>query len=241
MRFIILSISLVILSCAAYAQVSADFSGANGGSVIVGYDSRSCDGSIEGAIRYQSSSNAMQVCKPAGAASPANCPTIGDQCDDDSYYIGDIGAGDIYATDSTHQSSTENWNNGTTNWTTTGVTSATDGQANTAALVALSDAGAPYEAAEYCDGLSAHGHDDWYLPAPDELFLFWNGGSPLAGVSTGGEGYWSSAESDSSSAEVRRFDDGLSDGYDKNFTAFTRTRCIRQVSGGGFGWTNWGE
>ena len=38
----------------AHAQTSLNAGGANGGSVIVGFDSRTCDSSIEGAVRYHS-------------------------------------------------------------------------------------------------------------------------------------------------------------------------------------------
>ncbi|MFD0980326.1 hypothetical protein [Tropicimonas aquimaris] len=57
------------------------------------------------------------------------------------------------------------WNNGTSNWTMAGATSPSDGVANTDTLVALSDAGAPYQAAAACRGLGP----EWYLPARDEL------------------------------------------------------------------------
>ncbi|MCB9981388.1 MAG: hypothetical protein H6860_03205 [Rhodospirillales bacterium] len=43
-----------------YAQeTSADFSG---GSIKIGYDNQTCNASLEGAIRYDSSSNALEYC-----------------------------------------------------------------------------------------------------------------------------------------------------------------------------------
>jgi hypothetical protein len=141
----------------------------------------------------------------SGAGAPPGCPNVGDQCDDDSYYIGENGTEKIYATTSTYQVSRK-WANGSS---TIGVTSTTDGAGNTDDLVNLSDAGAPYEAADYCDGLSAHGHSDWYLPAKDELNLFWNSGRPVAGVSTGVmDYYWSSTEFNNYYAWIQRFSDG---------------------------------
>ncbi|MCB9991210.1 MAG: hypothetical protein H6867_07490 [Rhodospirillales bacterium] len=40
-------------------EMSGDF---NAGSMMVGYDGRTCDGSLEGAIRYDSSSNKIEFC-----------------------------------------------------------------------------------------------------------------------------------------------------------------------------------
>lgn len=157
---------------------------------------------------------------------PTGCDSIGDQCSDGSFYIGQLGGNDIYATSATHETSTT-WNNGTSNWTTTGFTSMTDGPGNTAGLVALADAGAPYEAAEYCDGLSAHGYDDgWYLPARDELNLLWNGGDPIAGVTESGSWYWSSSEYYDGYARNQRFSDGGQSGNLKNGTSLVR--CVRR-------------
>ena len=186
----------------------------------------------EGVMLYNIDYKVMQYCDGAnwvaiGKVFPTGCPTIGDLCSDGTFYIGQVGGHDIYATAGASESN-QTWNNGTSNWTVTGFTSTTDGPGNTAGLVALADAGAPYDAAEYCDGLSAHGHSDWYLPARDELDLFWNGGSPVAGVLTGGSNwYWSSTESIDSSAWVQRFSDG-SQNIDGGKTLNRDVRCIRR-------------
>ncbi len=61
-RHILLSglIMLPMLSPLTHAQeISADFSG---GSVEIGYDSRTCDASLEGAIRYNSSITNIEYC-----------------------------------------------------------------------------------------------------------------------------------------------------------------------------------
>lgn len=174
---------------------------------------------VMGASGWQCSSG-------SGGGAPTGCLTIGDQCDDDSYYIGENGTRKVYATTSTYEVS-RTWNNGSGNWTTTGVTSTTDGAGNTDDLVNLSDGGAPYEAADYCDGLAAHGHNDWYLPAKDELNLFWNGGSPVAGVLTGSsDWYWSSTENNYDDAWHQQFSDGTQ--YYGNGKHDTRlVRCVR--------------
>lgn len=164
---------------------------------------------------------------PAGNGCPAGCPNIGDLCSDGSYYIGQISSMKIYATASGSES-THTWNSGTTSYTTTGFTSTTDGPGNTSGLVALSDAGTPYEAAAYCDGMTdAHGHSDWYLPAKDELNLFWNGGSPVAGVQTSGNWYWSSTESINTHAWRQRFSDGVSTSGNKSNSNIW-IRCVRR-------------
>jgi Flp pilus assembly pilin Flp len=92
------------------------------------------------------------------------------------------------------------WNNGTTNYTTTGTTSSTNGMSNTNTLVALNDAGAPYNAAKTC---RAHG-PDWYLPASNELLTIENaaGQNGVGSLSfyANGTFYWTSTEGDSSHA-----------------------------------------
>jgi hypothetical protein len=181
---------------------------------------RNCDdGNLDGSVSYEYANCGLP-----------GCPNVGDQCDDDSYYIGENGSEKIYATTSTYQVS-RTWNNGTYNppWTVTGVTRTTDGAGNTDDLVNMSDAGAPYEAADYCDGLTAHGHSDWYLPAKDELYLFWNEGSPVAGVVTGQSNwYWSSTEGANDLAWIQRFGDGVQTSYGKHTTQLVR--CVRSAA-----------
>jgi len=107
------------------------------------------------------------------------------------------------------------WNNGTTNWTTTGMTSVTTGEANTTALAVLLDAGQPYQTARYCDNLELHGKTDWYLPATDELNVLYTnratiGGFDLSGSAPSGY-YWSSSEIHDDNALYQRFSDGYQD------------------------------
>jgi len=124
--------------------------------------------------------------------------------------------------------STYTWNDGSSNWVDTAMANCTDaspgtaascqtGEANTALLVGLSGSGtpAPYDAAEYCDGLSAHGYDDWYLPAQDELNVLYtnkntgdlNGTFNETGSFPAGY-YWSSSEVSNNNARFQRFSDG---------------------------------
>jgi hypothetical protein len=157
------------------------------------------------------------------------CQNVGEQCAGGTYYIGQVGGNDIYATSPASEVA-RTWNNGTTSWTTTGFTSWVDGSGNTAGLVALADAGAPYNAADYCDGLSAHGYDDWYLPAQDELSLFYNGGFPVAGVQVGTSvWYWSSSEwtTNNQYAFVRRFNSSASNSIQDKDGSYL-VRCVRR-------------
>ena len=119
------------------------------------------------------------------------------------------------------------WNNGSSTWTVTGYTSLVTGLANTAGLVALIDGGAPYQAAAYCDGLTAHGKSDWYLPARNELNILYTNRTAIGGFDVaGGQWYWSSSESVNFYAWIQRFSDG-SDHYGiKNYSYFVR--CARR-------------
>ena len=154
---------------------------------------------------------------------------MGDLCADGTYYIGNVGNGSVFATSAGNES-TETWNNGTTNWVDTAADDGSDGAVNTSILVASGDAGSPYDAAVYCDGLSAHGHDDWYLPAFLELDLLWNNGTPLASVTTDGTHYWASNDFfavPSQYASAQRFNDGFQASFvDKNNARLVR--CVRK-------------
>lgn len=170
---------------------------------------------------------------------------LGTECLNGEIYIGDTpdGGGDLYATTAAHETSTRwsptyttdlpmaNCQTGCTG--ADGVCSPGDvsscwtGQQNTADLVATTGADEPYEAAEYCDGLTdVHGKSDWYLPAQDELNLFWNGGSPLAGVLTDGTYYWSASERDPNHARIQRFNDGYQGNSSKRDAR--QVRCVRR-------------
>ena len=56
--------SVFVLS--AHAQIGIDLAGANGGHIISGWDNRTCDASIEGAIRYNSSADIIEFCDSVG-------------------------------------------------------------------------------------------------------------------------------------------------------------------------------
>src|SRR5690606_11616638 len=98
---------------------------------------------------------------------------------------------------------------------TPGTSSETDGWANTNAM---NDTTHP--AAKYCRDYRGGGFSDWYLPAKNELYLFWlniapgNPATPIAFQNGGAQAltvpsyYWSSTESSVVNAWQQRFSDG---------------------------------
>ena len=147
---------------------------------------------------------------PCGAYSAGGCDlaalSLGEKCaNGDIVYAGDFGGNRLYTTAADQGQFT--WNNGSTDYTVTGATSTTDGKANTDTLVGLSDAGAPYAAANACRGLGS----DWYLPAQDELNVLYTNRTAIGGFNESGSWYWSSTEYWSPRGRVQRFNDGDQD------------------------------
>jgi hypothetical protein len=120
---------------------------------------------------------------------------------------------------------TKTWSSGNT---TTSFRSRTTGQANTAGLVALSDAGAPYDAAVYCDSLTDSGHSDWYLPAIDELSMLYANYVAIGGFDTSGNSYRSSTESTPSTAWTQPFNNNGFQSYASGKSSAYQLRCIRR-------------
>ena len=103
------------------------------------------------------------------------------------------------------------------------------GQGNTTVLIGAVDAGAPYDAAVYCDSLVMDGHDDWYLPSINELIIvrqnLWVGGN--IGQFQSYQRYWSSSELTASSAWSEYFSLNGDPGGDwKNIER--PVRCVRK-------------
>ncbi|MDR3425458.1 MAG: DUF1566 domain-containing protein [Alphaproteobacteria bacterium] len=119
------------------------------------------------------------------------------------------------------------WNNGTGNWILEGVTSSLTGKANTAFLVASTDMGYPYKAADYCASLSSvYGYSDWYLPSASELNVLYSYKGAIGNFNTGGSYYWSSTEYDSYNAWYQQFSGGNQGYYGKNDSYLVR--CVRR-------------
>jgi hypothetical protein len=147
---------------------------------------------------------------------------IGEGCGN-IVYAGESGGNRIYTT--TADQGSFNWNNGTSNLTSTGARSNSDGLSNTNTLVGLSDAGAPYEAAGACRALGA----DWYLPAFNELNLLYTNkdeGVLSGSFNESGQWYWSSSERDTYGARVQRFDSGVQSPGLKSLARLVR--CVRR-------------
>lgn len=235
-------LSLLALACGValtapvaqgQAQVAMDASGM--GLVIVGYDSRTCDSSIEGAIRYNSSVNTVQVCKALPSSPPTGCPSIGDLCSDGSIFAGDT---NLYVTD-VNQSSAMQWKASTGN-NDIDPDSNSDGIANVQNItVPISD----LPAIELCNNLELHGRDDWFLPAIDELTQLYDNRTSIDTSASGAFGsgqFISSSEWSASGVFVFLFFDGYSTVLDKDNNY--HVRCVRRESGAGsYDFVNWGE
>ncbi|PCJ98193.1 MAG: hypothetical protein COA45_08575 [Zetaproteobacteria bacterium] len=156
-------------------------------------------------------------------ATPLNVNTL---CKNGSYHVGNSpdGGAPMYMTNITYENASGPWDDAT--YDDAPADSLTDGDGNTAALVADPTT---HAAAEYCDSLTAHGYSDWYLPAEDELNLIWNSGAPTIGdIANGVSGsyYWSSTEISNANARTQRMYNGTQASFDKNVD--TKTRCVRK-------------
>jgi hypothetical protein len=118
------------------------------------------------------------------------------------------------------------------------------GESNTALLVGLgtTPSPAPYDAARYCDGLSAHSETDWYLPAKNELNILHDNRVAIGGFFPGSlfpdSFYWSSSEN--TNANSWALDFGLvSPDIARVKSNVLKVRCVRKVSSS-LNWSNWG-
>jgi hypothetical protein len=211
-RFVVSALCFCLLSLAGFsasAQTSLDTRGGvtyNGGSIIPGYDNRTCDGTIEGAIRYNSSTSAVEFCNGntwaapgggGGCTSPPDCPNPGDICSDGSRYIGQF----VFNTNCESVFASVGTPSGSYVYSTVYEDNVAndyyDGNANHSWIVdnrTLSQ----YPAFEVCENLSAHGNSDWYLPATTELLRT----VPLLGLFETNSGYWSSTEGNADYGEA---------------------------------------
>ena len=263
---LLIATALIASAISSPAAAQIGFNASSEGSITVGYDSRTCDSTIEGAIRYNSASQKMQVC-----ASQDSCPVIGDDCSDGSVFAGLSPDGNVRMYTTPADAGQFSWNDGTTNYVELAMqncfsispgaqASCQTGEANTALLVALgtTPSPAPYVAARHCDNLDAHGQTDWHLPSQDELHVLYvslvdqnsdnTPGGPLGstfGFNVSGSFpagyYWSSSENGSGFARGQRFSDGFqSSSFNKN--GGLSVRCVRKsisypIS---FTWRDWG-
>ena len=105
----------------------------------------------------------------------------------------------------------------------TGATSETDGPGNT---TLLSTTYGDTDAAKYCENMTYAGHSDWFLPAKDELNLFYTNRASIEGLAGSVDYYWSSTDWSSNNAWMQVFDNGIA--YQAIKTDLYRVRCVRR-------------
>lgn len=239
------NLTISALSCLILAASSAAVlaqSAFNGnGAIILGYDSRTCNSTIEGALSYNSASNVITVCMHG-----FDCSQIGSICADGSIFAGNSPDGNIPMYTTPEDAGQFFWNNGNANgYVLTSTSDQYTGEANTSTLDGLdSDSNTagvqPHQAAQYCADLNAHGHTDWYLPAFQELAVMYDNKTNIGNFGAGV--YWASTERlfDSTMAYWILFFDGqgFSD-EDKERSNFVR--CVRKSAALpiGYSWQSW--
>lgn len=117
----------------------------------------------------------------------------------------------------------------TSQTSTTGADSDTDGYANLQAMITAGITDHP--SGNYCNNLSSGGYSDWYPPAIDELELLYSVKSTLEsyGASFTSNVHWSSTQYLSTFARTVDFSDGTSSYMAKNLTGYYTT-AIRRVA-----------
>lgn len=147
-------------------------------------------------------------------ALPQGCPNIGDVCDDGTIYAGLSPDGNTEMYTTPQDAGFFTWNDGSANYTTTSITNLDTGDANTASLTAIDSDSVTagfqtHTAAQYCEDLNAHGADDWYLPAENEMELMCTNqdAGALEGTFTDvgvpGAYYWTSTENNADPTRAR--------------------------------------
>lgn len=166
-----------------------------------------------------------------GEEPPApDLPTVIGEFFQGGYYIGNITIPDgpdageyaVIMAGAEGQATTQ-WKTANTN--TLGTGSTVDGMANTLAMEAAGLAAHP--AAAHCLGYRGDGHDDWYLPAKDELNIAWVNRAALAGLAMEVQSYWSSTQISTRYAWNQLFPNGSQRDNDKNGSF--RVRPVRRL------------
>jgi hypothetical protein len=124
------------------------------------------------------------------------------------------------------------WDTYSGTYTTTSVTNATTGKANTASLAGFTTGGgyadAPYMAASDCNAMSTsgitQGSGNWYLPSKNELAVLFSSAAAIGNFTT--NTYWSSSENGSVNAWVQTFSTGTQGSSVKNGAYYVR--CVRR-------------
>lgn len=160
---------------------------------------------------------------------PCTTGPIAAVCADGAFYIGDVGGTRIYSAASDEVGGAAyQWK--TTDTATSGTTSATDGLANTDAMMAAGPTDHP--AGNACKNKPPAG--TWYLPARDELWLFWTNRMTIdlnsKGITTTEQwlsNYYTSTEFNVNSVKIVDFYSGGTGNGVKSQPLF-RVRCVRR-------------
>lgn len=231
-RFLIFAIGVLIFSESALSQEPTP--------------DDSCAGYVDGAVMRSggpelngesyllrcSGGSWMEISSSTVPPSPANCPNIGDVCDDGSVYAGLSPDGNVPMYTTPADASGLPWNNGNTsgvvNLYTATTLSPTVGEASTESFIGVdSDSGTggvqPFQAPEYCYNLDAHGYQDWYVPARDEFFVLYDNQASIGGF--GGRYYWTSTEIESDAMVYVDLDNRSTGSGMKRFGNIVR--CVR--------------
>ncbi len=199
---------------------------------------------IAGTLRYDGDNDVLMYCEgddwiavtgyatsPIAPGPPAPCPNPGDVCLDGTVYAGITPDGSVpmYVPPS-DQSAAAYWG---THSFITGSTSLTDGDGNSADVYAHvmtgdgdnnpNDGDTP-NAFVLCNDLNFGGHNDWYLPARDELNVLYTNEAAIGGFNTSVY-YWSSSENNMGTARRQIFNSG-SQATNWKYTAYA-IRCAR--------------
>ena len=246
---VIFAMAFVVLQTAGvsavHAQSSLDTRGSipfPGGSIIPGYDSRVCNGTSVGAIRYNSASSCAEFCNgaawtcPGGTLyGPTGCATIGALCADGTVFAGwhPITQAHLFipTTDQEQPGApgtyTMNWKNamGTNDISTDSIYDGEVNHANRGGAIGN------FQAFQTCENLSFGGQTDWHLPSRVELHYLW---SVHETIEAGGNitifpdatYYWSSTESNNNDAWSLSFFTGQENALAKPVAY--RVRCVRR-------------
>lgn len=212
-----------------------------GGSVLIGYDNRTCSGTLEGAIRYNSATSTAEFCDGASWVAPGctpdpACPNVGDVCDDgnagndpDPKFAGFLSYNDSNSVDAgkckalyvtqANQSTSSKWKTSTGN-DDIASDSIEDGKLNDGQVPNSST----FPAFKLCKDLTDGGYTDWYLPARTELDLLWINQSAIGGFSS--SIYWTSWEGTNSVSWEQNMFDGKWNTQTKTNSYYVR--CVRR-------------
>lgn len=234
-RIIALTLVAICLPGMARAQTSFDAGGANGGGIIVGWSNSTCDSSIAGAVRYNSSTG-IEFCNGSawtgfggggGLTGPSGCANIGDLCADGTVFAGwdPVREQPLYIPP-TDQSSSAVWktSTGTDDIATDSIS---DGQVNQSQVSPIGSGTFP--AFDACYNLTFGGHSDWYLPSQIEMYYVWAMSATIeaaGNITNFGTTYWTSTECSTNCVWYQNFASGIANHNTKSTSL--NVRCVRR-------------